>query len=206
MSEDSEVAEVAERIEQFWSWFADNATALAEGDAQADVDTLYDEITKINEGLGVETADIDGGGVELTLTCYADPELMELVEQVYEAAPKTEGWRFVCYKQARGEPFVLHRAGVDIDSTKVIFDPLSSPQDRKALGMRLFVPDEVVDHEEEDDILWDIVISQAGEEVAAAILHVKAAPMDKASGDELPLEELGGYVKWHVKRHHGKQD
>jgi hypothetical protein len=195
------MSEAAEGIAEFWSWFSGNAEALATGDPQALVDGMYEAIIKINEGLGVETAPIDDG-LELVLTCYADPELMELVQEVYDAAPETPGWKVVCYKQARGKAFVLHRAGVDIDSEAVIFDPLSAPQDRKALGIRLFVPEEVVGHEEEDDILWDIVISQAGEEIAATILHFKAQPFDAVSGDEMKLEELGSYVSWHIKRHH----
>lgn len=200
------MSESTEAIAQFWSWFSENAEALDAGDDQECVDKLYDAVMKINEGLGVETAPA-GDQVELILTCYADPELMELVHELYEARPEAiPGWKVTCYKQARGEPFVLERAGVKIDSEELMFDPLSSPQDRKALGIRLFVPDEVVGHDEEDDILWDIVITQAGEEVAATILHVLAQPFDKKSGDELPLSELGGYVKWHVKRHHKKSD
>ena len=53
-----------------------------------------------------------------------------------------------------------------------------------------------------NDASYDIVISQAGEEIAATILHVKAQPFSEVSGDEMKLDELGSYVRWHIKRHH----
>lgn len=184
----------------FWDWFSENEAALRGLSGAQVAEAIYAELTEVDQRLGVEVQGAKAPRREVIFTAYGDAEAFPAVESLVEAAPAIAGWSFVALKPARGFDFSVDAGEIVIDAAKLIFDPLRSPQAPNALAIRFFVASELAESGGIEEVLWLILETGLGERAAAEITHIEAAAESDASGDELAIGELSGYIRWHKSK------
>ncbi|MBN4049533.1 hypothetical protein JYT86_00585 [bacterium AH-315-N03] len=186
-------------LRSFWRWFRAEEPALGTLTTESLADAVYGRLGQIDAGVGVLVAD-DATPIELVFTAHAVAELASLVRELVAEAPELPGWRFVAFVPPATCPFTHERPGSRVDSAAVRFLPLGASGLPTSTGIRLFVPDDVLEPPEREEILWSLIITAAGEELAMYIEHVEGRALAQAADDELPLSQLGRYLSWNRAR------
>ncbi len=190
-------------VEHFWSWFRSRSESLAlQGDA-AVADQLHEALSLIDSTLWVEVATDRRGGqpIKEVLVFSPDHEGGRLiVESIVRAAPKDSRWRFAAQRPPRGFQFTYERDGVDVDASRLFFDPMESSQRPDLIGVLIYCPDELAALDSIVDIMWQIVRTGLGDHQAQSIAVIKVQPASKRPDGALPMDELGRYVAWRSAR------
>ena len=113
------------------------------------------------------------------------------------AAPDL-GWKVVALQPATGEAFTHEREGVAVASTEVRFEFLKSASRPHSIGIRLYVPGRVREHVEAEDIIWNLALKAAGEELASTIEHLDSRDIADAPMKTWPLDKLGFFISWQL--------
>src|SRR5687768_621935 len=80
--------------QQFWAWFAKNASRFEGPPEQAPTEDLANQLRGIDERLAMVFGGVRGGGAhELEISCEGSRELIPLVKHIVAEAPAIPGWR-----------------------------------------------------------------------------------------------------------------
>ena len=192
------------QIVEFWAWFAQHASALANSHSESAVRAeLLAALQRVDPTLYFELG-ASAAGHELIVTAGGRRELFPLVEALIANAPSLVGWTFVALKPAMGVDFRTSYEGVVFDARSMWFLPLESQADRAALGVRIGVPDfERAPERITKNAICMILDTALGERAAAAELQhleVAALPANPAEHGFIELAELADYVAWRKRK------
>lgn len=191
---------VAERIKRYWEWFLSEQARLSAQPEEERVDELYEAVCKIDDQLAILAA-ADPSHIEVIFTAHGDRSLMPVVSELVAAAPVVPGWTFVAFKPPAGESFTHQRAGVSVRSTQIRFMPMESRSNPSAIGVKLFVPRSVIEHDECEDVVWNVFMTAAGELLASQVAHLEPRDIAETTVEaSLPLSDLARYLEWRLQR------
>lgn len=178
----------------FWSWFKDEADRLRSMELDTLTDTLSRALAKHAQELGIEVSPADGEDedVEVLFTARRERLHFARARELVASAPTLPGFRFLALRPAQDFDLVLESDGVELDGTELTFEPLLGPA---GVGLRLFVPEVAAAQPELKELLWLMLETGLGEEVASGLSHLEVAPLSAAeSSDALPLIELPHFL------------
>lgn len=128
--------------EQFWLWFAENASHLSFDSPQSiqkSSETIAGQLAKANRELtcGVTLSD---GTTPHTLEICADgiSARIPLVEKFVAAAPSIPGWKVVAFRQPSKEPIEIHIGDDAIWSDTLLYSENSRSEGK--INLTLYVP------------------------------------------------------------------
>ncbi len=186
-------------IVEFANWFRAQASRLRTLELREAVNEISRHLEVIDSGLGLVMSDI-GQVREFVLTAEGDPGRFDLVRNIRDALGDLPSWVFTALKPPRGFDFVVRtKEGGHIQASELFFDPLTTDETPPRLGVRIFLPREVVTH---SDIQWMLRLcteTGIGEELSAQIAFFEAAPMADTPNEALPIEALADFVGHFVK-------
>ena len=114
------------------------------------------------------------------------------------AAPALDGWSFVALKPPMGFDFTLEADGVELDGVGAA---LRAPGGPGGLGLRLYLPEAVAKEDDVEQLIRLLLQTGVGEENAAGIVHVEAAPLSSPEAQEaIALPELANYLEQQRKQ------
>lgn len=179
--------------ETFWSWFSQESKALRDLDSDALARRIGEALEEHVGEIGVEVSDDEeDGALDVVLTAHREPLHFQTVKALVAAAPEVQGFRFVPLKPANGFDFTLEADGVELDASSLRFEPLLGTA---GVGLKVYLPDAAARDEDVKDLIWLLLESGLGEEVAAGITQVEAAPLSSPEArDALPLPDLAGFL------------
>ncbi|HLT29333.1 MAG TPA: hypothetical protein VK013_04785 [Myxococcaceae bacterium] len=178
----------------FWNWFKDEAHRLRAMELDTLTDTLARALSTHAPGLGVEVspAEAEDQDVEVLFTAHRERMHFSRARDLVAAAPDVPGFRFIALRPAQDFDVVLETEGVELDGTELTFEPLLGPA---GVGLRLFVPEAAAAQPELKDLLWLMLETGLGEEVASGLSHLEVSPRSASeSADALPLIELPHFL------------
>jgi hypothetical protein len=167
-------------IEQFWRWFQQHASALASDDDAAVADKLHAALIAIDEAIAVEVATVDNQVREVIISGSGEPAAMQKVKAVVNASPVTHAWRFIALKPPRGFDFKLDYGGTELDASRLHFGSMVSASNPGLLGIMIYCPDRLLRSKRIRDVMWRIVETGLGEEMAQSIAAIRLDPIPLA--------------------------
>lgn len=178
-------AETAEA--RFWKWFVQNADALhAEPDLRKVMERISDELAKVDKGVFAEIGS-DGDERLLVMSVDGDKKLFPVVERLYAARPKIEGWKIVAFRQRDKDLTVIEMSGRKLDPKAMKF-----VAERKAelLDVTIYIPG-FTSAKEFGSILFIALDHTVGEyDMETRIGGIDWAKLESAPPDARPLSEL----------------
>lgn len=177
----------------FWSWFTQESEALRRLEPQLMAERLVHALDAHVGAIGVLIADEEeDGALDVVLTAHREAVLFPAVKALVAEAPEVEGFRFIALKPASGFDFSLEVEDVEVDASVIRFEPLLGTA---GVGLKVYLPDEAARDEDVKDLIWLLLESGLGEEIAAGITHVEAAPLSSPEAkDATPLPDLAGFL------------
>lgn len=184
----------------FWSWFTEQSQALKAQTPEARAGTISEKLAELGSAITAEVSGDGEGPSEVIFTASGDVELFDEVYALVDVAPQLEGWVFFALRPPRGFEFTLELDGESaVSAAKLTFEPLESPQMPGALGLRIFVDDELAQREDLEDVLLFVIETGLGEERMAQIAHVEAVPAAEAQ-EPVPMTVLPVFMDTRAKR------
>ena len=193
---------------EFWAWFQKNENTFYkvvknEGNLERDFfDKLSPKLAEIKDGFFFLTGMYDDSTAELVLTADGAVKNFVFVEELVEAAPKIDGWRFTAHKPAMEiEGFDLNMNGYTFNTDTLHFYP----------NTNLAYPDELditVVHDEysaenSQEVANGVYIfldNYLGElKSATEIDNLVVSGKGEMQGDLIPISKLKAYLEWRQK-------
>lgn len=182
--------------EAFWKWFSTESAALRSLEPELLAERLAEALRSHVGDLGVEVGDEEEEPAQLqevVFTADGDATRFDAVKALVAAAPALDGWSFVALKPPMGFDFTLEADGVELDGSALRFEPLMGPD---GLGLRLYLPETVAKEDDVEQLIRLLLQTGVGEENAAGIVHVEAAPLSSPEAREaIALPELANYLE-----------
>jgi hypothetical protein len=189
----------------FWKWFGDNERVFYKAiKEQGDVETnffrkLSPKLNELMEGFWYEVGMCDNNTAELIITADGVIKNIVFVEELIDAAPKINGWKFTALKPALDIKDVnIEMAGYkftrenlhfylneqanypdEIDISVVHDDCVEENKSPIASGVYIFL----------DNYLGEL-------DFAMVIDNLRIAERSEVSQKLIPIEKLGAYLKW----------
>jgi hypothetical protein len=188
--------------EAFWKWFSTESAGLRSLDPEQLAQRLSEALRSHVGDLGVEVSEDEDQQEtqEVVFTADGDPARFDAVKTLVAAAPALDGWTFVALKPPMGFDFTLEADGVELEGSALRFEPLVGPG---GLGLRLYLPDAAAKEDDVEHLIRLLLQTGVGEEDAAGIAHVEAAPLSSPEAREaLALPELASYLEQQRKKEH----
>lgn len=180
---------------QLWNWFTKHENDLKHCEPQLAAESLSEILAQVDTRLGVEVSD-ERKKRSLTITAGGDPDVFPMAKQLINEAPRTRGWSFHALKPARGFKFTINANGIDLDASELVFEPLTSADLPKKLGIRLFFPSSNREATSDNDMVWQILETGIGEEATCLISHLEVESGIVKQEDTIPIEDLANYIVW----------
>lgn len=186
----------------FWKWFLEHEKRLRliEGDTDRLLQEVCGALGAVREGLGVEVSEEEQGIRDLIITAEGDVSLFEEIKSLVAQAPRLPHWRFIALKPPRGFDFTLDVSGVCIAPSDLVFEALVCNSAPHALGIRVFVPVELVARGGLELVRKVIEIGLGEEMAASSIQHLEIEPEPESTDEFIPLTDLEEYVRWFHER------
>lgn len=177
----------------FWNWFAQESQALRQLDPESMAERIAEALETHVGALGVELSDEEeDGALDVVFTAHREALHFPTVKKLVAEAPEVQGFRFIALKPASGFEFSLEVDGVEVDANALRFEPLLGTA---GVGLKVFLPDEAARDADVKELIWLLLESGLGEEVAAGITHVEAAPLSSPDSKEATaLPDLAGFL------------
>ncbi len=189
------------RPSEIWQWFVDSRGPLRRASPNAAAEEIEARFRSWDNRLGVEVC--DDGEREVIVTAGGDSKVFDTVRELVASAPSIRGFRFTPLKPARGFDFVLTVGAVELDASRLFFEPLQSARRPAKLGIRIFASAAAVAVEDLQEAAWLLVETGIGEEAASLIAYLDVCPLPQEQSELLPITSLvGDYVSWHLKKRH----
>jgi len=187
---------------EFWARFRQHEKRLR--DLQANTDRFLGELCEalgaVREGLGVEISDEEHGIRDLMITAGGDATLFDEVKKLVAEAPLLPHWNFIALKPPRGFDFTLELDGVCIAPSDLVFETLACSATPSALGIRVFVPPQMLGEGGLEAVRKVIEIGLGEETAASSIDHLEIAAEPDSTDQYIPLSDLEAYIEWFQKR------
>lgn len=180
--------------ETFWSWFTQESQALRELDPDAIAERIGAALEAEVGPLGVEVSDEEeDGALDVVITAHRQALHFDTVKALVAKAPEVAGFRFIALKPANGFDFTLEVDGVELDASALRFEPMLGTA---GVGLKVYLPDAAARDEDVKDLIWLLLESGLGEEVAAGITQVEAAALSSPDArDATALPDLAGFLE-----------
>lgn len=178
----------------FWSWFKNEAARLRTLELALLTETVARELATSAPELSVEVTPADGNAedVEVLFTARRERLHFARARELVAAAPDLPGFRFLALRPAQDFDVILEHEGVELDGIELTFEPLLGPA---GVGLRLFVPENALALPGLRDLLWLMLETGLGEEIASGVSHLEVAPrFASEASDALPLIELPHFL------------
>lgn len=186
----------------FADWFRDQHARLRAMPAERVADAFYDQLAALGLPFSVEVSrseQEDGPHYDVIFSAEGERSRFPDVRELVAAAPRVDGFSVTALRPARGFNFSITTAGVTVQPSVMRFVPLSSKTAPDAIGIRLFVPDEMITLGS-PDLAMRILETGIGERDAAAIAHVEMVPLGQARNDAAPIHELAAWVTFKLSQ------
>ncbi|WP_209406435.1 hypothetical protein [Pseudozobellia sp. WGM2] len=137
-----------QKAERFWKWFDKHQNKflflsdITESEKDKLMDEFLKELHKFNEDIYFEIGGHpEDEKVELVISAEGIVEHFPAVEKLTSFAPEYKNWDIIAFKPPMGTGFSLNYRGKKFDPEKIIYIPLTSKQDPKAIGFNVCYPD-----------------------------------------------------------------
>jgi hypothetical protein len=194
--------------ESFWIWFKSNEKAFnnvvrQQGDIEnAFLDKLSSKLNEIKSGYFFLVGLLDEHTVELIVTADGDVKNIVFVEELVQAAPALEGWKFTALKPAMDiDNLGINLGGFEFTADKLSFYP------NQVIGC----PDEIditvvhEDYNQENDSaitngVYIFLDNYLGElEFACNVDNLQVAAVAEINTELIPISKLKDYLNWRQK-------
>lgn len=191
---------------KFWKWFSKHSQELLDnktgkGDI---VDKMYEQLQKVNDGLVYEFSvnNEDGSKKDFVISADCNPELIPVVEKLYDARPNLPGWNIQKYR-SRMESFDIQVGDAFIDSESARFCFIEDEDNPGMVDVLLFIDDYSDENIEQQDIAASVFVSAAlGEyDVMKYVDLIEALGKESALYEQSqPISELArNFDEWKTK-------
>ena len=189
------------RDHAFWDWFLANERALWNVQSRSDevLEPLQNALSGYQYGLSCEVSEEESGKRELIISAGGDRRLFDAVEALVAQAPRLDRWNMFALKPPRGFDFTLENDATRVNPRELVFEPLASRVDPRALGIRVFVDAKTVSPHLREAVSNAVEIG-LGEKVAGDIQRIEVVPLDKPVEEYIPLKDLAAYLEWFKKK------
>jgi hypothetical protein len=193
-------------IQDFWRWLQAHRAdldVLTDSDASF-WDLALTELKRLDKHLWFELSKPDGGNREFIVTAEGHTEIFSLVDALVAHAPLISGWDFIALKPPMGFDFVTHYEGIQFDPSAMSFLPLENKSDPLKLGLRIGVPNFVLDVQRLASSAVLVILDTALGERAAALdvdyVEVSSLPDSPESCGYIALPELPHFIDYRKRR------
>ena len=168
------------------------------------VDKMYEQLQKVNDGLVYEFSvnNEDGSRKDFVISADCNPELIPVVEKLYDARPNLPGWNIQKYR-SRMESFDIQVGDAFIDSETARFCLVEDEDNPGMVDVLLFIDDYSDENIEQQDIAASVFVSAAlGEyDVMKYVDLIEALGRESAFHEQSqPISELAGsFDEWKTK-------
>lgn len=187
---------IAGEARLFADWFGGAHQRLRALPPERVADAFYDQLAALGLPFSVEVSrsDLpDGPHYDVIFSAEGERSRFPDVRELVATAPRVQGFHVTALRPARGFQFSLTTAGITVEPEHFRFLPLESPGAPGAIGIRLYVQDEMMTLASLD-LAMRILETGIGEQDAAAIAHLEMEPLHKAARSASPIHELGAWV------------
>jgi hypothetical protein len=180
-------------IGAFWKWFEQNRSLIEEpvGDDRAIFKDLHHNLRRINPHLSY---DIRGSKPKtLIISADGEPEMIDLVHKVVDAAPSLPGWQVTPFRPPLDQPAVIVFQDRDLTVDSVLF-AIDEERPDETFDIRVFIPgvtEDNIRHLGHCAIL--LIESMIGEYAVMTLIHEVEyvdPEHEEDDGDRRPLRDL----------------
>jgi hypothetical protein len=197
-----------ENYTDFWNWFRANEKSFFEtvrrqkGIEKHFFDKLAPQLNEVKDGFFFLAGMLDENTVELILTADGTIKNIVFVEELVNAAPPIEGWKFTSLKP----PSDIENVRIDMAGYTFDRDTLSFyPNDHNDYPDEIDITIVHRDYKESDKttitngvyIFLDNFIGEL--DSVTTIDNVKIVGKEHAEKELIPIEKLKGFLQWRVK-------
>lgn len=192
----------------FWNWFERNAKTFhkvvkGQGNVEKDFfDKLSPKLNELKDGFWYLTGMYDDNTAELVITADGTIKNIVFVEELIQAAPKIDGWKFTALKPALDIKDVsIEMSGFKFNDENLHFyanDHIDYPDE-----IDITVVHDDYTEENKSTITNGIYIfldNYLGElDFAVNVDNLKVVGRDEAEKELIPIEKLKDYLNWRQK-------
>ena len=193
----------------FWNWFDKNAKTfhkVVKGQENIEknfFNTLSPKLDELKDGFWFLTGMYDDNTAELVITADGTVKNIVFVEELIQAAPKIDGWKFTALKPALDINDVsIEMAGFKFNDENLYFyanDHFDYPDE-----IDITIVHNDCDEENKATITNGVYIfldNFLGElDFAVNIDTLKVVGLDEAEKELIPIDKLKDYLKWRQKK------
>lgn len=195
-----------EHAKTFWSWFAKNQSQflfLSQVDADERnrlLNELMEKLREYDENLSFEIGGHpESEKVDFIISADGIIDYFESVENLVAQAPELSNWNIVAFKPPMPEDHTIKINGKEFDAKKIIFIPLTNPDEPSAVAIRVCFAD--LDEENKNlhinasFLLLDALIGERATAIDIDYIEIEKTPADIAEYPFLHLTDIGDYIK-----------
>lgn len=193
---------------EFWQWFMNNERAFHKvvkerGDIQKIfLNKLSERLDELKDGFFFLTGMLDDSTVELIITADGNLSNIFFVEQLINAAPKIDGWKFTALKPALAiEDVAIETGGLNFRRDNLSFYANDTPGCPDEIDITV-VYDNVgeVDTTTIGNGVYLFLDNYLGElNFATTIDNLKIITKENTDQELVPIEKLKDYLIWREK-------
>ena len=194
--------------EDFWNWFTENETAFFrviknKGNVERDFfDKLSPKLDQLGEGFWFLAGMFDDEMAELVLTADGDLTTIVFVEELVNAAPKINNWKFTALKPALDiENVNIRMNDFEFNKDKLTFYPNENPKHPDEIDITVLHSDYQEDIKEPiisgTYIFLDNFLGELNS--VTSIDNLQIIGKSQAENDLIPIEKLKDYLIWRQK-------
>ena len=192
----------------FWDWFVEHEEGFYESvhskEHTAD-DFLFpvsNKLAQLRDGVFLLAGMMEDGRAELIFTPDGRIKNVFIIDDIIEAAPELERWKFSALKPAiQSNSFGIRMQEVEFTENKIKFYSIDNPEYPDQIALRFTHED--LNPEDEQIIKNGIFIYLShvlGEENFINIIdEVEVVPAEEVNDDLIPVEKLEDYLLWRQK-------
>jgi hypothetical protein len=195
-----------ERANAFWELWSELPAKAARKKALDErfLEHAIQLLHEYDDALGLEIRADGSDAPELIVTAYGDAEHVQAVLDLVAMKPQKLEWQILALRPAAPDTAVeIDLEGHRFDSTKIVFEPLTSEENPKTLGLEIYFI-EAEEMPEEAKFAGAILTIQSvlGERsFVEDISEVRLGEDSKKNPEDLiPISELPAFVKWRARR------
>lgn len=196
-------------VNLFWNWFSDNNERLTmlgdldEKEQQSLLEELQEQLDAYCEGLTYEMGEPTPSGRTLTFSAEGDMDLFRYVVELVDNAPDLDWWEFVAFKQPKGTDLKVTFDKYRFETKQMFFMQLESEEEPDILGIRVALPNPVVDDDDQLVGVYVTLEAMIGEFDCSTLigyLDICAIPPEPFKAGFRPLDDFPEFVEWFKKQ------
>ncbi|MFY0672965.1 MAG: hypothetical protein JXQ87_06150 [Bacteroidia bacterium] len=195
-----------EQANTFWEWFENNQSKFLFLN-QVDIDErnrllnlLMDKLREYDENLSFEIGGHpESEKVDFIISADGIVDYFDSVESLVAKAPTLNNWNIVAFKPPMPEDHTIEINEQKFDAKKIIFIPLTNPDEPSAVAIRVCFAD--LDEENKNlyinasFLLLDALIGEKATALDIDYIEIEKTPADIAEYPFLHLTDIADYIK-----------